>query len=174
MAQGDYEQGARVGLGIKMAHEAALRFAEDGNQYSQILGALVEPTIELVVNTQAKHLVTEAFPGATVETNVAQHLAQNQQPAPQPQYAPQPAPQGPGPAPVPMPPASPAQQDEEQLWRLLFSDFSAWYDNRASKKSPNGPDFRHKTMNDPKNPQFKVGLWVSRAPDWAKQQLGVA
>jgi hypothetical protein len=220
MAQGDYEQGARIGLGIKMAHEAALRFAEDGTQYAQILGELVEPTIELVVSTQARHLVQEAFPGATVEppaqpnlgppayqggppvatqmplpqyaggpayqggppvatqmplpqyaggapvypqpgTNVQQHLAQNQPQAPQ---SPWPQQQyQPGPAPMPMPPS-----DDEALWRLLFSDWSGWYDNRATKTG-NQPDFKKKPGG-----RDAPALWLNRAPAWVKQQFGIA
>jgi hypothetical protein len=45
-----------------------------------------------------------------------------------------------------------------------------WWDNRASKKSPNGPDWAHKSVTkaDKNNVMRKYALWMKDCPDWAK------
>jgi hypothetical protein len=175
MAEGSYELGARVGLGIKMAHEAALKYSTSGQEYSTVLGDIVEPIIELVIATQAKHLVTDAFPGATVERgplptpqqNVQQHVAQ---------VAPAGTPQPAGPPPVPNRSTGGdwKQQQAEEAFQLFVQDTTAWDDVRANKRSPSSPDFRHKWVTDPPNKEGKVykkSLWLKDAPEWAKPQL---
>jgi hypothetical protein len=103
MAEGSYELGARVGLGIKMAHEAALKLSTTYAEYVENLGHLTAPVVEHVIDTPDKFLVTDAFPGSTVispavapavQQGVAvQHAPQQQSgptfKAPPPQQSPQ-------------------------------------------------------------------------------------
>lgn len=189
MADGDYEKGARVGLGIKMAHEAALHYAADGQQYSETLGALMEPIIELVIETQAKYLALGAFPGATAQPQTAGSAVappqaaqaypsgapvvqqpQQQVQAPQPQQAQpvQPFPQQTSPAPIPNQ-GNDQDAEKARLWQLFFSDPTAWNDQRHAKTG-NQPDFKHRSQKDGGG-KYYLSLWITGAPDWATQQL---
>ena len=152
-----------------------------------------------VLGCIGQETVAAAFPGAEIQTTPAQAQPVPQTgPGPQPGMAPvtqfptagqQPdANPFPGPAPMPAPAQfNPAQavyqggppasvqssSPEEQLWIEYFNDPSQWFDNRVDKKNPKGPDFRHKSRKDPQS-GYNVGLWMNRAPDWAKQRLGAA
>ena len=76
------------------------------------------------------------------------------------------------------PPAAVAPQGgghkDDHLWQNWFAQPGDWYDNQFDKKNPNGPDFKSKSIPDPKNAQYKAGLWIKDAPPWAKAQLQAA
>lgn len=55
---------------------------------------------------------------------------------------------------------------EDEMWEHLEANPDEWFDNRESKTNPKAPDYRAKNIPDPKNAQFKAGLWDSNAPDW--------
>lgn len=54
------------------------------------------------------------------------------------------------------------------LWRELIDHPERWFDNRFEKTNEKAPDFRHKTKKNEKN--FPVSLWLTSAPDWAKDE----
>ncbi|KAJ7539790.1 hypothetical protein O6H91_11G109000 [Diphasiastrum complanatum] len=56
----------------------------------------------------------------------------------------------------------------EQLWQEFFSDPSQWWDNRFIKRSPNFPDFKHKSTHE--------GLWMEGwlNPPWVKANMVTA
>lgn len=58
-----------------------------------------------------------------------------------------------------------AKPDDEELWEDLANNPDGWWDNRINKRNPKGPDWSHKTKTQP-GTNFKVGLWLSNAPDW--------
>lgn len=116
---------------------------------------------------------------ANAVTMVEQQLAGPVAVQPTPAPAPAPAtvaPVGaPAPAPVPVAPTpiaapvagvapapAPAAQDDGKLayWQHLVANPGDWYDNRANKNSPKSPDFKSKSIADPKNPAYKIGLWL--------------
>lgn len=120
----------------------------------------------------------EAFPGTTTAPA----------PAAQPSAIP-PQPEAPAYAPAvqqAVPPAQPPQYTQtsdgdgdpamDALWREFFADPTAFYDNRTSKKNPNGPDFAHKTKTDAKG--YKQGLWIidryGKNPSWVPAALAQA
>ena len=53
----------------------------------------------------------------------------------------------------------------EMCWLAYCRDPTQWYDNQASKKSPNAPDFRHK--------RSKRTLWIDgwHTPGWVRERL---
>lgn len=165
MAQGEYEQGMRVGLAIKMAHEAALQFGQNGQQYAEILVNLTPTLVDHVVETQAKYLVTEAFPGATALPPTGPQSGVPMQPLPAQQS---------GPPPVPNTSSGGdwKAQKAEANWQLFFQDTTAWEDLRDKKAlgqiKPGNPDFRHRTQKDG---DFKIGVWIKDAPPWAVERL---
>lgn len=53
--------------------------------------------------------------------------------------------------------------DKERAWVELFSNYSAFWDNRLNKLNPRGPDF------SPKDKGAHPPLWENEAPDWVKQ-----
>ena len=82
------------------------------------------------------------------------------EPAPAPAAAWGAAPAAPGPP----PPGAASPGDEK--WAPLFANPAAYWDNRVSKRSPRGPDFKHKATGD--------GLWLSSrdTPRWVADRLG--
>lgn len=58
---------------------------------------------------------------------------------------------------LPKPPSAPrsdttAPKSKKALWQELESNPEKWYDNRANKKNPKGPDFKRKATGE--------GLWL--------------
>jgi hypothetical protein len=58
---------------------------------------------------------------------------------------------------LPQPPTAPrsdtaAPKSKKALWQELESNPEKWYDNRANKKNPKGPDFKRKATGE--------GLWL--------------
>lgn len=129
--------------------------------------------IERNVETQAQpsQPISDAFPGAQVIQHPAAHAAEAFQPAP-----PAPVVGSVPSAPLPQPGQvlEPGNSKTDQLWQEFFADPSQWHDNRANKRNPNGPDFRHKTKKDENG--YNLSLWIGGkypAPAWVKQRLGV-
>lgn len=66
----------------------------------------------------------------------------------------------------------PARPDAENPWADVIGNPAGWYDNRSSKKNPNGPDFKAKPANGPwsKSGEDRDGnpgphaLWLGSAP----------
>ena len=163
-------------------HDTADIMAEYASLHSKILNHVLAEI--------ASHVVQQTFPGSVQ--------------APQPQQAPQQAYPQPNPDPFPVhgaapappqpfvpqvvpdhqimanaqPPAAVAPQGgghkDDHLWQNWFAQPGDWYDNQFDKKNPNGPDFKSKSIPDPKNAQYKAGLWIKDAPPWAKAQLQAA
>lgn len=129
-----------------------------------------------IINTPGPQRQAPQAPQQQYDNNVSpfptppgmqQHPSFQQQPVPQPAGAHQFTAQA-------QPPPAQGPQNmspEDQVWMEYFNDPSQWYDNRSGKQNPKAPDFRHKSKPDPKNSQFKLSLWVERAPAWAKQRL---
>ncbi|KAF7040160.1 hypothetical protein CFC21_050081, partial [Triticum aestivum] len=61
--------------------------------------------------------------------------------------------------------ASPEKQKKEaELWRNLVDSPQSWWDNRADKRSPKAPDFKHKDTGE--------ALWLSpKTPSWVTDAL---
>ena len=167
----------------------------DVEDVMNLYGPLHKQMLDHVLGEIAGHLVQQAFPGSTqvdpqpmtpadfagpnaTGGNVVAMTGPAAQPMPIPQPAPQVVPDHQIMANATPPPAvgpqGPGGHKDDQLWQDLFQNPGNWWDNRADKKSPKHPDFRSKTIPDPKNPAYKLGLYLSSAPQWAKQQLGVA
>lgn len=192
MAEGSYEHGARVGLGVKMAHEAAVAMSatqpDPVNTYLGALAQLVDPTIALIFKAhedneavvqpsgQAETAVPtvggvqgvqQAFPGSQVEGAPAPPPA-----PPQQTYGPAQQPTAPQPAPIPNQSQGggdwKAQQANER-YQLFFQDTTAWEDCRFNKQNDRGPDFKHRSQKDQKG--YKVAIWLKDAPEWAIPQL---
>ncbi|CAH9074569.1 unnamed protein product [Cuscuta epithymum] len=55
----------------------------------------------------------------------------------------------------------------EELWQAFFANPMEWWDNRRNKRSPNYPDFKHKSTGE--------SLWVEgrNNPPWVKSQLAI-
>ncbi|KAL7092043.1 hypothetical protein ACP275_12G141100 [Erythranthe tilingii] len=51
----------------------------------------------------------------------------------------------------------------EDSWKNLVENPNKWWDNRADKRNPRAPDFKHKETGD--------GLWLSDSPSWALTRL---
>lgn len=111
---------------------------------------------EIVLAVQAEHAVKAEFPGTTEvaqpapaqPSNVIQHPAAA--PAPVAQVAPAPVAQ------AAAPPAVPGATSTGGIpadWADFFANPTGYYDNRFSKKSPGGPDFKSKTTGK--------GLWIN-------------
>jgi single stranded DNA-binding protein len=62
------------------------------------------------------------------------------------------------PAPIP-------QNPGEDKWVHLMQNLDQYYDNRLSKKSPKGPDFKGKSKDK------DVALWLDGAPQWVHDKL---
>jgi hypothetical protein len=123
--------------------------------------------------TAAATVVTQVFPGATVSTSPGLVA-----PVPVPAPAPAPAPV-PSPAPQGLVGPITGASGEDDKWRdALVNSPDNWFNNINDKRSPDGPDFRHKTLKD-KDGKYNLGLWIksdkfqTRAPDWVFQQLGL-
>lgn len=104
-------------------------------------------------------VIKQTFPSATVVHSQPVPAAQ---PAPAPAADPfaavaQPVAQQPALAAVPV-------ADPTDLWAQLAADPSQWYDNRLNKRNPKAPDFKHTTLPDPQNPQYKMSLWLRDCP----------
>jgi len=185
MAQGEYELGARVGLGMKMAHEAALKMANVPEDYLGLFGTYAETLIDSVIEIQAKYLAQAAFPNAIavpyepVETfrtagdtrpyEPPQMIGGQQTFAQPPQQVPPP------PAPIPNQTRGGGDwkaQKAEANWTTFFQDTTAWEDLRSQKAmgqiKPGNPDWRHRTLKDG---EFKMGVWIKDAPMWAVDRL---
>ena len=72
---------------------------------------------------------------------------------------------------IPAPAGAPAAASSEPgTWEHLVASFGEYYDNRLDKRSPNGPDFKHKKSGK--------GLWLKGkygdAPDWVFDRLNGA
>lgn len=197
MADGDYERGARVGLGIKMAQEAALaivaRLPGTGQElaaaYSELMDSLVPLSVTRVIETQVAFAdVPAAFPGAQAIGPRGGVAAAAEQPVyvggeptytqPPVQYVqPQPAPPAGYPQAIPttaapMIPgaAQPSSGNKNHdLWRLFVADPSAW--EPVVKKNANSPDFKHRSMAQPDKPQYKQAIWLKDAPEDVKPTL---
>lgn len=80
---------------------------------------------------------------------------------------PPPPPPSAGVPPTPVPGAAQGgHSKKDQAWRDYFANPLGYYDNRANKKNPKGPDFKHKQTGE--------GLWLGGqhpAPDWVLQRL---
>ncbi|XP_037408368.1 protein OSB2, chloroplastic-like isoform X2 [Triticum dicoccoides] len=61
--------------------------------------------------------------------------------------------------------ASPEKQKKEaELWQSLVDSPQSWWDNRADKRSPKAPDFKHKDTGE--------ALWLSpKTPSWVTDAL---
>lgn len=61
--------------------------------------------------------------------------------------------------------ASPEKQKKEaELWQNLVDSPQSWWDNRADKRSPKAPDFKHKDTGE--------ALWLSpKTPSWVTDAL---
>lgn len=58
-----------------------------------------------------------------------------------------------------------ATAESESLWQAFFANPFEWWDNRSNKKTPQHPDFKHKTTGE--------ALWISSvsSPAWVNSQL---
>lgn len=152
-------------------------------------GPLHTAIMNHVLGEIASHTVQQGFPGSEVVQQPAQAiqmpppgqysapevLQQMQQPETGfvPQVVPDHQIMANAQPPQPVAPQGGGHKDD-QLWQSWFSNPSDWYDNQFDKKNPKGPDFKSKSIPDPKNSQFKAGLWIKDAPPWAKAQLQAA
>ena len=157
---------------------------------AHIVGQLLDPTWDVgdimatygplhtaimnhVLGEIASHTVQQGFPGSAP----VQQPAMAPQPQPETGFVPQVVPDhqimANAQPPQPVAPQGGGHKDD-QLWQSWFSNPSDWYDNQFDKKNPKGPDFKSKSIPDPKNSQFKAGLWIKDAPPWAKAQLQAA
>ena len=66
------------------------------------------------------------------------------------------------PAPAPAPATGPMETDD--YWDDLEKNPGNWWDNRATKTNPKGPDFTSSTFK--KADGYRVALWLNSAPDW--------
>jgi hypothetical protein len=137
------------------------------------------PTVrEAIVDAVNTAIAEAVLPGSTPVAGPGPAPAAAPAAGPGPAAAPAPAagpgPVGPGPAgPAAIPGATTG--GNEAHWQDLFENFGNWYDNRATKDSPNKPDFRHKTKMDAAG-KYKLGLYVNGkdTPQWVKERLGAA
>ena len=144
----------------------------DLDKYQSTVETVHNDLIERIATATAAAgatVVTQVFPGATT-TAAPGLVAPPAAPAPAP--APVPAPQG-----LVGPITSTSNEDDK--WRdALVNSPNNWFNNINDKRSPDGPDFRHKTLKD-KDGKYNLGLWIksdkfqTRAPDWVFQQLGL-
>lgn len=145
--------------------------------FFEIRDQIYENTIAAIEAEEGSNVIQGAFPGAVnhpavpVPTGLPPLPPQAAFPAPQAVPGPFPAAPPAGPAPAPFPGGSGGSNYDDLMWRQLFADFQSgqqgnWYDNRNDKQSDRSPDFKRKSD--------KKGLWINKAPDWAKQQLGVS
>jgi hypothetical protein len=167
--------------------DIAIRIGAAGNQAANVLSGLVTPDTQMdyiagvyehllgefvrIMNTaEAEMLVEAAMPGTTqvpTQTNVIPFTPPaTAAPAP---AAPAPAP---APAPVPVPGAGDGDARLDALWREFFADPSQWYDNRRDKRTPNSPDFKHKTKKTPDG-KYNLGLYADdkKNPSWVADGL---
>lgn len=66
--------------------------------------------------------------------------------------------------PAPMPESS--NDPEEAKWLDVFANYTAWWDNRESKRNPRQPDFSHK--------ETREALWLTnnpRLPPWVMAKI---
>lgn len=117
----------------------------------------------------------EAGGGTGTPNNVVPIPTQQAAPVAVPAPA-QAAPQAPTPPAAPIPGATDGDPEVEALWREFFANPADFWDNRGNKRTPNSPDFSHKTKKLP-GKNFGPGLWVDdkKNPSWvgpALAQLG--
>ena len=55
--------------------------------------------------------------------------------------------------------------EDEDLWLEYFADPTQWWDNRAKKRNPRAPDFKHRVS--------KKALWIDGwyTPRWARERF---
>ncbi|CAA0839327.1 Protein OSB2- chloroplastic [Striga hermonthica] len=56
-----------------------------------------------------------------------------------------------------------SQSQIDYSWKDLVENFDDWWDNRATKKNPKGPDFVHKDTGE--------CLWLNSSPSWVLSKL---
>lgn len=58
-------------------------------------------------------------------------------------------------------------EEKEELWRSVFAEPNAWWDNRVGKRNPNAPDYKKKGDG------LTAGLWLNNkdTPAWVHQRL---
>lgn len=71
-------------------------------------------------------------------------------------------------------PGTTTESKTEELWKELFDNPDAWWDNRESKKTPTGPDFRVKDRERTGPKGYPLSLWISAddTPEWVLEALG--
>ncbi|CAA0836475.1 Protein OSB2- chloroplastic [Striga hermonthica] len=57
----------------------------------------------------------------------------------------------------------PKQNKTDDSWKELVENLDDWWDNRATKRNPKAPDFRHKVTSK--------GMWLSESPSWVLSKL---
>lgn len=150
------ENQIRVGQAVNLAfHYAFLSGSVTSPEDAAALARETVPTFLETVNAiQAEH----AFPGAEREpAQVIQHPAMQQA---------QPALQREIPQPAQVPGASSGDPKADAKWQRYFANPNDYYDNRANKRNPNAPDFKHKQTGES---LWLAGKWP--APEWVLQRF---
>lgn len=185
-----YEDEKNRSIAVSVGIQVTAEMAKGADDPFEAFDKNVIQVVETVVALQAQYAITAAFPGSTVLPEAARSngpvgghafdpvqwtsapFNSNQAVTPisaAPSYVP---PAAPAAQPAPIPGASDGDPVVAQQWIQFFTDPSAWHDNRFSKKSPEGPDFRHKTLKDAGG-KYNLGLWITskKNPGWVTQAL---
>ena len=172
----------------QVAHKIAAEIVSNDKDQSDDTAvsriALMGDTLtDVMIDKIAALELAAALPGVTVVPTPQYAPQPAVQPyAPQPQYAPQPAPQyapqqqqqqGYVPAPIP----GVAQDAGYTAWADVVNNLNGWWDNRANKKNPRGPDFKAKNTNTAfiGGDGEPVALWLSdkALPAFVKTHFGI-
>lgn len=176
------EKGAAIGGAAKIAADLVSVAASTGQDLDTLVGlwaSTFETVTGAVLQLQDEAGTYPAQPAAPAPVAAAEARVQQAFPgttvvAP-PSAGPAPFPAAPAPAPVPAPAAPAAipgatqgggNDAKEQIWNQFFNDIAngvfadQWSDYRVDKKSPRGPDFKHKSWTLP-GEKYPVGLWLS-------------
>lgn len=181
----NYDEVRQIGLtvGNAMNITAELSASQAEQDPAQYFAENVETIARIAIDLQARFRA-EAGLGAVL-AELPSYTPPGAAPAAQGAYTPpvaQAAPQAAAPAyvpqqahaaPAPMPNASAggAGDPTESNWQLFFQNPNDWYDNRTSKKAPNMPDFRHKSLQD--GAGRNLGIWIDGkgVPAWVAEGL---
>lgn len=166
---------AQIGVQVaaKIAADVVLRSyqGDEAPSIDRMVGDFVS-TLDLVsealLGKMGEQGVVAAFPGSTIGPDLAPVI---QIPTPANQVA-QAVAQHPSSQPAPIPGAG---DETDLLWREYFADPSSFWDNRNDKRSPNSPDFAHKTKKNAKG--YAAGLYLpendrfKKNPSWVASAL---
>ncbi|MEM9605876.1 MAG: hypothetical protein AAGA99_00530 [Actinomycetota bacterium] len=138
--------------------------------YASLHVGIHQHIVSMIQEEQAQLNVEQTFQGAVSSGPVQAYTPPQptQAPAPAPVQAPVAAPQAsPAPQAPPAPAGATGDSKKNEAWRQLIHEFiqtgrtELFYDNRADKKNPNGPDFKRKSDDE--------ALWLYGkypAPAW--------